>query len=150
MATLHRTWILPPPADRITPAVARRWLSRSYAPLARLTSMAVFPDVAMRGIGLRMLERDHALSGLRIIAGDVRRITEACGKALATGRAVPMELDPDPFIGPRSSARSLRAVLKYERRRPQRGARAILRRALAVQERLAKAQPRVRAEKGGA
>ena len=107
--------------------------------------MAVFPDVAMRGIGLRMLERDHALSGLRVIAGDLRRITEACGKALATGRAVPMELDPDRFIGPRSYARDLRAVLKYERRRPQRGARGILRRALAAQERLAKSQPRSRA-----
>jgi hypothetical protein len=127
MATPNETWVLPPPADPITPAVARRWLHRSYPPLARLASMAVFPEVAMRGIGLRMREREPALMGLRIIGGDICRITEACGKALATGRAVPMELDLDTFIEPRNVARSLRAMLKYEARTPQRGARGRLR-----------------------
>ena len=118
MATPNETWVLPPPADRITPAVARCWLHRSYPPLSRLASMAVFPEVAMRGIGLRMREREPALSGLRVIGNDIRRITEACGKALATGRAVTMELDLDTFIDRRNVARSLRAVLKYERRGP--------------------------------
>ncbi len=88
MAFQHRTWILPPPAERITPAVARRWLHRSYPPLATLAAMAVYPQEAERGIGLRMREREAALMGLRSIGSDVRRITVACGKALATGRVV--------------------------------------------------------------
>ena len=81
----HEMWVLLPPAEQITPAVALRWLHRTCPPLARLSSMAAYPDVILhsRDIGLRKKERERALRGMRIIAIDVRGLTEACAKVLA-------------------------------------------------------------------
>ena len=132
------TWTLEPPAERLTPALAREWLSRVYPRLADFAAMGAYPDV----LPGRREERGHLAIGLRGIAGDVRRITAACGRVLATGR--PLELRFRPLAlwymaGPRRSTvtRNLRAVLRYEARRPHRGVRTILRRALRAHEALA-------------
>ncbi len=65
----------------------------------------------------------------------VRRITEACGEALGTGRSVPIQLNTPEPLRHSGIARNLRAVLEYERGFPHRGTRAALRRALREQER---------------
>ena len=88
----------------------------------------------MRGLGRRE-RNEEALRGLRILASHVRRITEACGEALGTGRAVPIQLNTPEGLRHRGIARNLRAVLEYERGFPHRGTRAPLRRALREQER---------------
>ncbi len=94
--------------------------------------MGAHPEL-VRGLGRRE-QNERAARGPRILAADVRRITEACGEALATGRAVPMQLNIPPVLRHRGIARNLRAVLEYERRNPQRGVRGLLRRALREQE----------------
>lgn len=79
---------------------------------------------------------------MNIIHSDLRRIVVACGKALGTGRAVPMILQyPNAIkVEHRWHARQMRSVIKYEKRRPVRGTRKILQRALAEQERLVRAE----------
>jgi hypothetical protein len=138
------TWLLEPPAPVLTPAVARRWLHRSYPALAELANIA--PHVALLRAGLRREERERAESGLRVLALDLAKVVTACGRALATGRPQRIQLDPCLPGGdtPEAAevdaaqyawnARRLRAVLKLEARLPHRGARGALRRSLHVAE----------------
>ena len=71
---------------------------------------------------------------VRLIANDVRRIVEACGVALGTGRPVPMRLNLGRLTDHRGLARTLRATLAFEARNPHRGARGVLRQALRERE----------------
>lgn len=128
------TWTIPPPAEVITPEVARRWLHRSYPPLARLGNLCAYPEI-VHGLGRRELN-ERAASGLRLLALDVRMIAEACGKVLATGRSVPMRLDANSRVNHRGVARQIRAVLLFEARHPHRGARGLLQRGLREWERV--------------
>ena len=121
------TWTLPPPAERLTPALAREWLVRVYP---RLADFAGTHPALIRG---RRAEREVVAIGLRSIAMDVRRITGACGEALASRRPVAIYFRP-PFGRP---GRDLPAVVRWEARHPHRGVRGILRRALRAHERLA-------------
>ena len=83
----------------------------------------------------RREENERARLGLRLIATDMRRITEACGVALATGRALTMRLYHDDLTSPVLVSQKLRALIRFEERYPHPGARAVLRRALRDQER---------------
>ncbi len=64
----------------------------------------------------------------------MRRITEACGVVLATGRPVTMRVYQDDLMSPLLVAQDLRAVLAFEARHPHRGARGVLRQALRERE----------------
>jgi len=131
------TWTLPPPAERLTPALARDWLARVYPHLAEFAAGGAYPD----WLPGRRAERDHLAIGLRGIAIDVRRITAACGRVLATGRPVELRFRPPEVwhagSNPKQAPvlRGLRAMLRYEERHPHRGVRGILRRALRAHER---------------
>jgi hypothetical protein len=138
-ADARETWAIHPPAEVITPEVARGWLYRSYPPLARLASLCAWPE-QVRGLGRRGMN-ESAVSGLRLLALDVRRITEACGKVLATGRPIKMRVRERHWSYCKV-ARDLRCALEYERRHPHRGTRQVLRQALQRADRLAKSQPR--------
>ena len=65
----------------------------------------------------------------------MRRITEACGVVLATGRPVTMRLNPSDMVSPVLVAQTLRAVIRFEQGYPHPGTRGVLRRALRDQER---------------
>ena len=134
------TRTLLPPAEVITPAIARRWLHRTYPPLASLSAYGAYPQL-VRGLGRRK-ENESAACGLRLIAADVRVITETCGRVLATGRPVEMRLYSNALGNHRGVARKLRAALRFEERHPHRGTRGIIRRALRERNRLAASQPR--------
>lgn len=136
----YSTWVIRPPAETITRAVAIRWLHRDYKPLSRLLSIGNHPDymLLVRGIGLRKGERPRAICGMSLVDSDVRTITEVCGRVLGTGRPERMVYDPNALGDHASVARKLRALLKYELRHPQRGTRLILRRAIRDREQLAR------------
>lgn len=139
---VQTTCSIEPPAELVTPAVAKRWLVRQYPALAGLANVSAWPELLrLRGLGLRAAEREAAREGMRSLALDVRTIAAVCGRVVATGRPVPMRFDRE-LRNHRRIARGLRAVVKYERRWPHRGARTTLRRALRLHERLAAGQPR--------
>ena len=127
------TWIIEPPADVITPAVARRWLRYSYPGLAELGALGHCHPYAVRGLGSSK-RNERAAWGMVSIGHDVRRITGICGKVLWTGRSIPMDLTTGKMCGSRDTARRLREVARWEAKYPHRGTRAILRRSIALHE----------------
>ena len=58
----------------------------------------------------------------------MRRITEACGVVLATGRPITMRLNPSDMVSPVLVAQKLRAVIRCEQDYPHRCTRGVLRR----------------------
>lgn len=128
----HATWTIPPPAPVITPKIARQWLRRAYPALSGLAGRAHFPNEL-----LYARNRDRVRLGLIWLAHDVYRITNACAEAIDTGRPVPMEFLPEMAQNPRKT-QTLRYVVRFEARRPHRGTRGILKRALRERERIAR------------
>ena len=124
----YTTGTIAPPAEVITPAVARKWLHRTYPALACLTSLISYP-FAVRGLGSRK-ENELAVDGMRSIALDNRIITTACGAVLGTGRPITMRYDSKRLGNHGLVARKLRALLRFEERHPQPGTRGILERAM--------------------
>lgn len=139
MATkIITTHTLPPPTERITPAVARQWLHRSYPALSDLAGHGYYPHMfGYRGSGLRRSEREPAAQAARSLGLDLRQIVSACGRALATGRPVRMRFDPEANL---VRARNLRALARYQSGERS-AARALptLRRAIAAHERAERA-----------
>ena len=122
------TRTLPPPAERITPALARRWMRTVFPRLASLGGLGFYPE-ALRP----PQHREEIRYGLASVSMDARIIAQACGEALATGRPVAVRLERH-FKAHRGMARELRLVLAFERRCPHR-VRGILRAALRQLER---------------
>jgi len=104
----HRTWTIPPPADRITPAIARDWLRRVYPKLAEFTALG-YHDGPLRPPRLR----DELRGSLGGIALDTRRIATACAEAIATGRVVRIRLDP--WTAHRRLLTRFRRLVAFER-----------------------------------
>jgi len=129
----HETWIIEPPAEVITPAVARRWLRHNYSGLAQLGALGHCHPYVVRGLGSS--ERNQRASwGMISIDTDVRTITEICGKVLWSGRSIRMDLNSGMQYGSRDLARRLREVARWEAKHPHKGTRGILQRSIACHE----------------
>src|SRR5262245_2568381 len=98
------THLLAPPAARITPAVARRWLQCTYPALASFAALGYYP-AALSTVARKRDKIDEIRLALASLARDVRCVTAACGQVLATGRALPAAVDPDHTYGSRRAAR---------------------------------------------
>ena len=138
------TWLIVPPAKLMTRTVAVRWLKHQYPALAALARAAGYPDA----IRWDKREREDLFLGLRMLAGDVSRITEIAGRVIADGRPRPMRMREDWTMNPPRLARQAKILLRFEMRnrswsgRP--GCRKFLRQAQKTHER---AVPAWRAER---
>ena len=129
------TWMIEPPAELITPAVARKWLHRTYPGLAGMTALIAYP-FAVRGLGSRRAN-ELAVEGMRAIAGDIRTIATVCGTVLGTGHPITMRYDPgvQGYYSPhRVAVRKLRALRRFEEKYPHPYTRGILRRSIVLHE----------------
>jgi hypothetical protein len=82
-----RTLVVPPPAEEITPEIARRWLRERLGP---------YMEIAAAGALADDLDTREALHFLVL---DVRAIADACVLAVVTGQTLRLELssrDDDP------------------------------------------------------
>jgi hypothetical protein len=82
-----RTLVVPPPAEEITPEIARRWLRDRLGP---------YMEIAAAGALADDLDTREALHFLVL---DVRTIADACVLAVVTGQISRLELcsrDDDP------------------------------------------------------
>jgi hypothetical protein len=85
-----QTLVIPPPAEAITPEVARRWLRER---------LGTYMEIAAAGALADDLDTREALHFLVV---DVRAIADACVMATVTGEVIRLELtpredDPDNF-----------------------------------------------------
>ncbi len=127
------TWTIAPPAEIITPAVARKWLRHSYPGLAELGALGHCHPYAVRGLGSSE-RNERARWGMISISHDVYKITGICGKVLWTGRSFPMDFNTGKVYGSRDKARWLREVARWEAKYPHKGTRIILQRSIALHE----------------
>jgi hypothetical protein len=82
-----RTLVVPPPAEEITPEIARRWLRERLGP---------YMEIAAAGALADDLDTREALHFLVL---DVRTIADTCVLAVVTGQMLRLELfsrDDDP------------------------------------------------------
>jgi hypothetical protein len=75
-----RTLVVPPPAEEITPEIARRWLRERLGP---------YMEIAAAGALADDLDTREALHFLVL---DVRAIADACVLAVVTGQTLRLEL----------------------------------------------------------
>jgi len=129
------TRTLLPPAERITPAIAARWMRTTYPRLAGFSALGFYSDILRPP-----RHREEIRVALASLALDARRIAQACVEALATGRPVAIRLEYH-FKAHRGMAPSLRRALEFEQRHPHR-LRGILQAALHQLEREIRAQRR--------
>jgi hypothetical protein len=131
MARAHTTWTIPPPAERITPALARDWLRRVYPKLASFTALGYY-DGALRP----PRHREDLRGSLGGLALDALRIATACAEAVATRRVVRIRLAPRTVHRQlRTRFRRLVAFERYSSRVQPTGVRGILLASLRQMER---------------
>ena len=75
-----RTLVVPPPAEEITPEIARRWLRERLGPYMEIAAAgALADDLATR-------------EALHFLVLDVRAIADACVLVVVTGQTLRLEL----------------------------------------------------------
>ena len=113
-ADLHTTALIRPPADKITPHIARQWLARTYGPLAGLAGCGYFLDE----MGVPKRDREDVRLGCARLSIDVRRIVAACVESTQSRRSIRMGFEPDKRSNPLRTRR-LRALVRFEKKSPR-------------------------------